>query len=242
MLYNLIYNLCLVEENPILYFNISNLKRYLHKFNHKKIINVNYEDYNFAKNFVETFFKEYDDIDFVFSDNSQNNGWYELTPFMNKLLPSVYSLNSNELTFYAHTKGVTRYHNKPKGERTEVPSQDFICLLWAYTMYSKNLEDFNKISSILNTYSCCGTLKLDRAFSALSFVPWHYSGAFFWFNNQKLFSRDWQRFYPSIYGLEGYMATHFDTIEAYSIPPELPFGNEDTYQKSSWEKFMDKIV
>lgn len=224
--YNLIYNLCLINTNPILYFNLSNLKRYLSKFNGKKIINVNHNNESFAKQFVEKYFKDYG-IKFYFTNNSETNGWYELKPFMEKLLPTVYSLNDNEYTFYGHTKGVTRY-NHPT---------EFVCLLWAHTMYTKNLDNFDYISSILKDYECCGTFKLNRPFTALSFVPWHYSGAFFWFKNQSLFSKDWQKFYPNVYGLEGYMATHFSSEEAFSIEPELPEGFEDIYMKHNWEHF-----
>jgi hypothetical protein len=242
MLYNLIYNLCLIDTNPILYFNISNLKKYLHKFNHKKIINVNYRDYAFAKQFVETHFKDHPDIEFIFSDNELNNGWYELTPFITKLMPRVYSLNKNEFTFYGHSKGVTRYLSSTQKHSEESQSQDFICLLWAYTMYHKNLENFNDISNILQNYSCCGTLKLNKPYTALSFVPWHYSGSFFWLNNYKIFSKNWEMFYPNIYGIEAYPATHFNSSEAYSIKPELPLGYEDTYSKKSWEQFMEDII
>jgi len=225
--YNLIYNLSLVSINPILYFNLSNLLRYIHKFNGKKIINVNYLDESFAKNFINESFKDIHDIEFYFTDNNQTNGWYELTPFITKLLPSVYSLNENEFTFYGHTKGVTRYNHET----------EFICLLWAHTMYTKNLDNFEFISNILKDYACCGTFKLNRPYSALAFVPWHYSGAFFWFKNKTLFSRDWERFYPNIYGLEGYLATHHSSSEAYSIPPELPKGYEQIYLKKNWEYF-----
>jgi len=225
--YNLIYNICLTNINPILYFNLSNLKRYLHKFNGKKIINVNYLDKDFAEEFILTYFKEFDDITFYFTNNNDTNGWYELKPFMNKLLPSVYSLNDNEYTFYGHTKGVTRY-NHPT---------EFVCLLWAHTMYTKNLDNLEYITNILQTYACCGTFKLNKPFTALSFVPWHYSGAFFWFRNKSLFEKDWQNFYPNVYGLEGYLPTHFSTEEAFSIQPELPDGYEDIYMKHNWEKF-----
>jgi hypothetical protein len=225
--YNLIYNLCLTHINPILYFNLSNLKKYINKFNGKKIININFLDKSFAETFISQYFKEYNDINFYYTNNYETNGWHELKPFIEKLMPSVYSLDENEYTFYGHTKGVTRYNHHT----------EFVCLLWAHTMYSKNLDNFKYISEILNKHACCGTFKLNRPFTALSFVPWHYSGAFFWFNNKSIFSKNWQKFYPSIYGLEGYLATHFNTEEAFSIPPELPFGYEDIYNKNNWEKF-----
>lgn len=227
--YNLIYNICLTNINPILYFNLSNLKRYLPKFNGKKIINVNYIDKPSAENFIEKYFKDFKDIIIYYTNNNETNGWYELTPFMYKLLPSVYSLDENEYTFYGHTKGVTRYHHHT----------EFVCLLWAHTMYTKNLDNFEYISNILKQYDCCGTFKLNRPFTALSFVPWHYSGAFFWFKNKSIFSKNWKKFHQSIYGLEGYLPTHISTEMAFSIPPELPEGNEDIYMKHNWEVFYN---
>lgn len=225
--YNLLYNLSLIQVNPILYFNIFNLLRYINKFNGKKIINVNYIDKSFAEDFVKKTFKEIPDIEFHFTNNNETNGWYELWPFITKMLPSVYSLNENEYTFYGHTKGVTRYNHET----------EFICLLWAYTMYTNNLDNFEYIADILKDYHCCGTFKLDRPYTALSFVPWHYSGTFFWFKNKSIFSRDWQTFYPNLYGLEGYLGTHFSSSEAFSIPPELPAGYEQIYLKENWEHF-----
>lgn len=209
-----------------MYFNIAQIKKHLHKFNGKKIININYENLCQAESFIKENFIEDYKISFSYTKNEQGE-FSEVRPFIDKLIPSVYSLNENEYTFYAHTKGVTRFRSK----------DNFISLLWAYTMYDKNLNDFNFISKILEKYSCCGCLKLNKPYTCLSFVPWHYSGAFFWFNNKKLFSKNWQNIKPVMHGLEGYMATHFTSEEAHSIEPSLPDGFEDTYNPEHWVNF-----
>jgi hypothetical protein len=63
------------------------------------------------------------------------------------------------------------------------------------------------------------------------------SGAFFWFKNKSIFSRNWKQFFPNMYGLEGYLGTHCSSAEAYSLPPELPEGFEQIYLKKNWEHF-----
>jgi len=227
-IYNLIYHLCLININPIVYFNIREIKQHLHKFNGKKIINVNYDDLNIAQNFIQTNFSEYQDICFVFTDNSSVKTAYEILPFINKLMPMVYSLNDNEYTFYGHSKGVTKYYT----------SANLACLLWAYTMYNRNLTNFDYISTILKNYSCCGTLKIDKPIGPLHFVPWHYSGAFFWFKNKDIFSKTWQNFYHDRFGLEGYLGMHIDSKMAYAISPKFIDGYENPYEMKNWNKLM----
>ncbi len=225
--YNLIYHLCLTSINPMLYFNLSNLKKYLPKFNGKKVINVNFdENQSFAEDFISNYFKDFPDIKFFFTKNSETNGWYELSPFITKLMPEVFSLNEKEYTFYGHTKAVTHYNH---------PRESVISVLWPHTMYTKNLDDFEFISKILETYECCGTFKLNKPYSALSFVNWHYSGAFFWFKNKSIFSKEWQKFYPDVHGLEGYLATHLDSSKAYGIQPDLPDFLPNILDKYTWE-------
>jgi hypothetical protein len=225
--YNLIFNLCISFVNPILYFNISNLKRHLQKFNGKKIINITHSDIVFAKQFVESNFSEYTDIQFFYTENTLEV--HEIDPFINKLLPTVYSVNEDEYTFYGNSKGVSRYGD---------PSKEFVSLLWAYNLYEENLKDFDNICSILKNNACCGCFKINKPFTALSFVPWHFSGTFFWFNNKKLFSKNtWKQIFPSRYGVEGYPATHFSSEEAFCLAYELPEGMEDIYNLKNWENF-----
>jgi hypothetical protein len=225
--YNLIYNLCISFVNPILYFNVSNLKRYIHKFNGKKIINITYSDLDFAKQFVKENFSEFPEIQFFYTENTPE--FHEVTPFIEKLMPAVFSTNENEYTFYGNSKGVSRYRD---------PSKESVSIMWAATLYYENLKDFNRIPEILSKYSCCGCFKLNRPYTAVSFVNWHFSGTFFWFNNKKLFSKDtWRQIYGSRYGVEGYMATHFPTEESFCLAHELPDGKEDIYNWNNWESF-----
>ena len=225
--YNLIYNLCITFINPILYFNISNLKRFILNFNGKKIINVTYDkDIDFAVNFIKENFSEYDDIQFIYTQNHPE--LHETVPFINELLPRVFSTNENEFTFYGHSKGVSRYKHEIEA----------LCLLWIYTLYQENLKNFNLISQVLNKYSCCGCLRINKPYTALSFVSWHFSGTFFWFNNNKLFSKqNWQTIFGSRYGVEGYLGTHFNLEESYCLAYNIPEGKENIMDTNNWEIF-----
>jgi len=224
--FNLIYNICTVFQNPILYFNISNLKNYLHKFNNKKIINLNYDNLSFAENLIKEHFSEYTDIEFTFTENTTE--LHEVEPFINKLLPKVASIEENEYTFYGNVKGVSRYRHE----------YESVSILWTYTLHKENLENFNKIKNILDQYPTCGCFKINKPYTALGFVPWHFSGTHFWINNKKLFSKpNWKSIHVNRYGVEGYPATHFSTEEGYCIKYPLENGMENIYDLVNWEKF-----
>lgn len=205
-----------------------NLKSHLHKFNGKKIINVNYENYEFAKHYLEKNFSDdvCKDIEFIFTKN-HNNNLYEINPFMRELLPRTFSLNEKEYTFYGHTKGVSKYNND---------TANFSKLLWAYTMYNRNLENFDLIDSLLQTYSCCGTLKVDRVVPEFPYSQWHYSGTFFWFKNSSLYSGRWTYCSQSLFGVEAYLGMHIDTTNAYCIGLELQRGADNPYLKETWDQ------
>lgn len=223
--YNLIYHMYIDEPNNlVLKYNLYLLKQHLKKFNGKKIIHVSFNTIKDVYEIIKIHFSDYNDIEWVFTENSRMK-YPESYAFINELLPRIQSNNINEFTFMAHAKGVTRYKRVA----------DDALFLWIHTLYEKNLQNIKNISNILEEYACCGTLKYDIPFffqDNIGLVPWHYSGAFFWFNNKKLFSRpDWKIIPKSRYDLETYLAKFFTTQEAFGIPP---FINGDTHKLMYW--------
>jgi len=90
------------------------------------------------------------------------------------------SQRGDEITFYAHAKGVTR-----SGEvLTHVQS-------WADGMYEVNLRYLDVIDRILSKYSSAGCFLHESVNHAWS--DWHYSGTFFWFKHSALFSKNWKK-------------------------------------------------
>jgi hypothetical protein len=194
-------------------------------FNGKKIININYNNLEDAKFVIEQYFYHHNDIEWILTPNNEHI-FNESYIFINKLLPKINSLNDHEITFMAHAKGVTRYRYQ----------HDFPLFLWIHTLYQQNLTNPKKICSILKNYSCCGTLKINNITyfpDNIGNVPWHYSGAFFWFNNKKLFSNpNWSIPITSRYILEVYLSNFFDTEEAFGIEPHMV---GDTHNIHNWE-------
>lgn len=122
------------------------------------------------------------------------------------LLSGVRDTDPWQTTFYAHTKGVSPKYQQPGRLRT--------VRLWAEAMYTYNLDSIAEVDRALASKSVVGTFRRVGQFRSLHRLSrWHYSGAFFWFRNRDLFSRDWQsalipsrycpEFYPSLlFGLE----------------------------------------
>lgn len=225
--FNLIYHIYFPgQENLILQYNIYLLKQYINKFNGKKIININFiGDINNAKVFIDKYFDIYHNIEFIYTPNDESS-LCETYIFFNKLLPRVYSLDDYEYTFFGHTKGVHKWSQN---------DQNMIFFLWCHTLYSRNLQDTNNIANILDTYTCCGTLKRNQPIHFLEnagYHTWHYTGAFFWFNNKKLFSKpNWYDHHGSRYGLETYLPRILDSKEAFGLSPDM-IG--DTHDLNSW--------
>jgi len=225
--YNLLYHIYLNKNNIMLKYNLFLLKEHLTKFNGKKIININYDtNVEYAKAFAHFHFGSYHDIEIILTSNDESP-LRETYVFFNKLLPKVYSLNEYEYTFFGHAKGVTRYQTH----------KDLILFLWCHTLYSRNLNNFNNIANILDTHTCCGTLKIDEPIhfpDNLGVFPWHYTGAFFWFNNKKIFSKpNWHDHIQSRYGIETYLPRLVNSKEAFGI---LPHMTGDTHDILNWEK------
>ena len=137
-------------------------------------------------------------------DNEPGQG--ETVSFI-RMLERVCSVDSDEITFYAHTKGVR--HEGPRLKAN---------MLWADYMYRYNLSNIERVKKILRKYPCCGCFK--RVCAPSTFPPfskWHYVGTFFWFNHRALFSRNWRDITESRYGTEAYLSKFFSVKEAYCL-------------------------
>lgn len=117
------------------------------------------------------------------------------------LLPR-YADKDEGITFFAHTKGVTRVgHPAVK--------------LWTETMYEKNLSDLYQVSTMIRSYPVLGCFKRYGEFPVLpDGNSWHYSGAFYWFDNKALYARDWKAaIKPHRYGAEAFPGFLYSELE-----------------------------
>jgi len=202
---NLIYHITPFIENKAWIENIQCLSRYMQIFNNKKIVNVAIGENCHNLEEVKKYFNSYD-VEFI---TTPNNPELRETASFIKLLEKIYSLDPNEITFYAHTKGVTRTKGDSLGEAVR---------LWYEYMYRYNLSNIEKVRKILTKYPCCGYFKgVARPPWFPEFSRWHYSGTFFWFNNYALFSKNWRDIALERFGTEAYLSRFFSNNEAHAL-------------------------
>lgn len=94
------------------------------------------------------------------------------------MLHSVASTNPREMTFYAHSKGVTH----PWSENTTVH-------LWTDLMYEICLDYVALAERKMSKYAMAGAFKrIGKQFFG-SESSWHYNGTFFWFRHDAVFTQ-----------------------------------------------------
>jgi hypothetical protein len=109
------------------------------------------------------------------------------------LLESVSGFTGpGDVTFYAHAKGVSRPVNRGVSVHP-----------WASLLYAANLDYWPIVAEVLKSKPMAGSLKtLGRAMNYPGMA--HYSGTFFWFRNDAIFSRDWRNVPPIWGGVESW--------------------------------------
>jgi hypothetical protein len=117
------------------------------------------------------------------------------------LLESVIGYNDT-ITFYAHNKGKTW-------------NLDSTLKNWILSMYFFNLEEpylSTAETALAGDYAVSGILKKDCPWE---FGNWHYSGAFFWFNTEKLSFKNWNSFSKGRMAVESYLGQRVESAEAF---------------------------
>lgn len=114
------------------------------------------------------------------------------------------------VTFYAHGKGVT------------YAGQDRLSIqAWCAAMYFMNLSAPGLIDRLLREHSSAGCFRHQMRHGGSG---WHYSGAFFWFRNAAIFSRDWRDIQDGPFGVEGYLGRHIPLRDSCSLTPPRRFS------------------
>jgi len=158
---NLIYFIYWRPENGMLHFNLQLLKKYINQFDGKRIIKVAIDDPGLNYHAV---IPSWLNARIVKNDPEYNEARH--------FRDSLTEIGTEGVTFYAHAKGVTRTVNDP-------------LKWWVELMYKGNLETEPDLTNYIFS-GCFGKL---RKGSKNVPVPWHYSGTFYWFQNEQVLSR-----------------------------------------------------
>jgi hypothetical protein len=117
------------------------------------------------------------------------------------LLKSVESLDANQITYYAHAKGVTKQGN---------PGLEGAVQKWTNAMHETLLDGIDEVEDILQSHAFAGAYRATgRPFKSFKqFYSWHYPGTFYWFRNSDVFSLPhWPNIKQGYYGTEMWPGT-----------------------------------
>lgn len=225
---NLIYHICPLPNTSWLW-NVEQLAKRWPVFNGRKYLVVAEGKGLTPVSKIETILTEILPLDSNTEIYSYpNDPVARETATFSFLMHQVANQNSNEITFYGHTKGTTR--------SKEMPSRQKAIKLWTAAMYHHDLDRIPEIELLLQTHACAGSFKRYGRFKNFPRNSlWHYSGTFFWFRHDKLFTRKWDIAPKHRYGTEAYLSLLFHKSEAGCI-----FGDRagDMYDLKTAERIL----
>ena len=217
---NLLYHIWPVQGS-MWRFNVEELKRRIDLFNGKRIVAIVHDAR--AENperVMECL--EGQGCEFIVAENAAG-GESQTFP---RMLERVRSPNPDEITFYAHGKGVKYEPRVPPPVRR-----------WTEVLYQTALDDWPRIWRQLQEFALAGPFKrLGRYKTHREMGEWHYCGTFFWVRHARVFTRDCSRV-PEFYGgVEAWPGIHFRTEEAGSLflDPPLDPRSRIPYEDRFW--------
>jgi hypothetical protein len=135
----------------------------------------------------------------------------ESVSFFNVLLP--YILDIKGVTFFGHSKSNSVKRLKPEYSKPHTT--------WTKLLYEKNLENVGDVEQkLLNgNYTTYGSFLRQGVLEPIPSCKWHYSGTFFWFNNEKL-KKSSDKINSYLYktdrwGVEGFLGSILPIEESY---------------------------
>jgi len=148
------------------------------------------------------------------------------------LLARAFTLDPDDVVFYAHTKGVTRLESP-----LESPSR-----WWALSMYRWLLSD--PALRMLQSHPFVGWLKYEGQHGMFPpWSTWHYAGNFWWFRAAEIYRRAWWPVPPTRFGAESYPSMLVKTSEAaclHGLSSDMllrPDGQARMYFFDFWRTF-----
>jgi hypothetical protein len=208
---NLVYHVWPVRGSTWRW-NLDELLRRIDLFNGRRVIGIVCDERSDDAHAVQAYLQGHG-CEFV---TLRNEACGEGATFA-AMLERVASSNPDEITFYAHAKGVKYEPQLPRSVKR-----------WAETQYALALDDWPAVKAQLQRFAMTGAFRRHGRFQNHQNVGgWHYSGTFFWMRHAPVFARDWRNV-PQFYGgVEAWPGMHFDRNETgcllFDHLRELPY-------------------
>ncbi|MFQ5339937.1 MAG: hypothetical protein ACE5F6_00165 [Anaerolineae bacterium] len=196
--------------------NIRWLCKYGSAFNNRLLINIKTGRDMANPNFVKTRFaplEEHGDVEFRLIPNDPK--LHELAGFLEGL-SSLKSTRDDEITFYAHTKGVRKAVVEcSQLEQTSVRQ-------WRNRMYDECLSNPERIEAVFIPKQATSFFVKKPVAAAGCFLckgqyGKHFAGTYYWVRHSLLFTRDWEKIPTSRFGPEEYIAIQFQSKELHCL-------------------------
>jgi len=205
---NLIFHVWPLASNEEWRLNVEELAGYWSAFNGRKIVGVVEDGQTVDFTEVQRAFPTDPSIEWLVAENDPGRG--ESVTFATAA-QMLESLNPDEATFYAHTKGVTQtYQRQP--QRLESIRR------WRSFMYRGCLGDPATVDDVIRLYAVAGCLRQEHERQEPDRPPsyWMFSGAFWWFNHARFYSHpDALRLGPTRHAVERHFGELFGPEEAF---------------------------
>lgn len=219
---NLIYHVYPDKRNDCWKWNLDQIKRRWSIFNGRRVLAVATDDSTCSLDEVCSYLGDLVTQCDILS--LKNNSHLREVASFRHLLKSVRSMNPQEATFYAHTKGNTTA--KP-GDAVTV---------WTQGMYRHLLDQIEIVRDLLRTYLFVGANKMVWQDNPrlnpfpTRYVPtgrrkedgWMLSGTFFWFSHRVYARENALRIDPDRYAAEGWPWAVAEEHEAVSLLQPWP--------------------
>jgi hypothetical protein len=226
MIKNLVYY-CYFENSEIneyAKYNLKLLLGYLHIFDGQRIIKIAVDDLSKNNSHLESLFPNCE-IEIV-----QNNKETRESEYFIESLKQIKDKNS--LTFFAHNKG-----SKSGGDGNNVVK------VWLLSMYFFNLENIffkNIEKNLIDDKTFSGIMQITTPCPPWVESDWHYSGTFFWFNTQKLFSiNGWDKFEKGRFSVEGYPGKMVNVSQSHVTLCTRNY-NFNSYMSTIWNQIINE--
>lgn len=223
---NLLYHIWPAKGNGVWQWNVKQIKRRLPLFTGRKIVSIAVDEKSDSAAEVR---REFADDSIQFIEMRNNPRLREVATFL-PMFGMVQNTNQNEVTFYGHSKGVRRGLAENNGTTATI---------WARLMYESCLDYWPHVAGVLANHSCAGPFKkIGRGFTG-SRSQWHYSGSFFWFRHDAIFSKAWTEIDQVWFGIEPWLSLHINEEEAGCVFWQGVQGSLDLYD---WKFCTESVL
>jgi len=222
---NLIYHVYPLK-NSTWQWGISKLLQYRSAFNNKVILTVATDANTESLETVSSFF-DFPGKEVVTVVNDPKKGESKA---MALSLPLVKTNDPDEITFYAHSKGVSKIKKEARF-KSQVQ-------MWAEAMFFMNLNRLDLIESLIKDYDAIGILKQIKNHAG---APWHFSGTFFWFRSSAIADKDWT-VAQEYYGSEGWIGKRVPADRAFSLFDTTRNLYDYVLKEEEYRRSLEKIL